>query len=233
MIGCIIQARMGSARLPGKVMKKIDGEKPTISYLIEQLEFCKSFDDVVVATTNLKEDDVIEKHVRNMRIKVYRGDPLNVLDRYYNCAKINSYNTIVRITCDNPFVDPILVDKIVTTFSEGTFDYVSNTIDRTFPHGTEVEVFSYSALERAWKKAEKQHDKEHVTTFFHERNNSFSILNYSSSEDLSKYRWTLDTPNDLKLIKEIAKRIKKKPVHLNDILDIFQNEPDLIRINQS
>ena len=170
MIGCIIQARMGSARLPGKVMKKIDGEKPTISYLIEQLEFCKSFDDVVVATTNLKEDDVIEKHVRNMRIKVYRGDPLNVLDRYYNCAKINSYNTIVRITCDNPFVDPILVDKIVTTFSEGTFDYVSNTIDRTFPHGTEVEVFSYSALERAWKKAEKQHDKlKDVGNKVHER----------------------------------------------------------------
>jgi len=232
MIGCIIQARMGSTRLPGKVMKKIDGEKSIINYLIEQLKFCKSLDDIVVATTNLKEDDVIEKHVQNLGLKVYRGRSLNVLDRYYNCAKIHSFNTIVRITSDNPFIDPYLVDKILTIFSKGSFDYVSNTIRRTFPYGSEVEVFSYSALEKVWKNAITPYDQEHVTPFLYDKKNSFNIFNYVSSENLSKYRWTLDTKDDLMLIKEITKRVKKTPVRIDDILNILKNEPDLIKINQ-
>jgi len=132
MIGCIIQARMESTRLPEKVMMNLDKEKPVISCLIEQLKFCNSFDEIVIAATQ-EEDNFIEEHANNLGIKVCHGNPFNVLDRYYNCVKINSYSVIVRITCDNPFIDPELVDKIVTTFSEGTFDYVSNTIESTFP----------------------------------------------------------------------------------------------------
>ena len=118
MIGCIIQARMGSSRLPGKVMLNIDKKNPVIYYVIEQLKHCKNLEDIVVATTRLKKDDVIVEYLKQRGINVYRGSSSDVLDRYYRCAKQFSFSKIVRITCDDPLVDPEIVDKIINKFTK-------------------------------------------------------------------------------------------------------------------
>ena len=232
MIGCIIQARMGSTRLPGKVMLKIDKKNPIIHYVLEQIRQSKYLEDVVVATTNLKEDDVIAEFVKNYGINIFRGSSSDVLDRYYKCAKKFSYSKIVRITCDNPLIDPVVVDKVIKKFISKNFDYVSNTIKRTFPYGTEVEVFSFNALEKAWKNSKNPYEREHVTPFMYDKNNKFQISNFTFHNNLSRLRWTLDTKEDLKMIKTIVKKIERRPIFLKDILWILKKEPNLMNINQ-
>ena len=146
MIGCIIQARMGSNRLPGKVMKLLDGKNPSLFYTINQLKSALKLDKIIVATTDLKEDDEIEKFVTCMNIDCFRGNQTDILDRYYKCALQFSLSTIVRITADNPLIDPTLVDNAINIFNSDSFDYVSNAHIRTFPYGTETEVFLFTAL---------------------------------------------------------------------------------------
>ena len=233
MIGCIIQARMGSARLPGKVMLKIDKKNPVIHYVLEQIQHCKYLDDIVVATTNLKEDDIIAEFGKNYGIKIFRGNSTDVLDRYYKCAKKLSYSKIVRITSDNPLIDPVIIDKIIKKFISKKFDYVSNTIKRTFPYGTEVEIFSFNALEKAWKNSENHYEREHVTPYMYDKNNKFKISNFSFHTNLSHLRWTLDTKEDLKMIKTLIKKIERRPIFLKDILWILKKEPNLMNINQN
>ena len=232
MIGCIIQARMGSSRLPGKVMLNIDKKNPVIYYVIEQLKHCKNLEDIVVATTRLKKDDVIVEYLERKGIKVYRGSSSDVLDRYYKCAKQFSFSKIVRITCDDPLVDPEIVDKIINKFTSNNYDYVSNIIKRTFPYGTEAEIFSFKSLERAWKNSKALYDREHVTPYFYKKNNKFKIANFSFHSDLSKLRWTLDTKKDMIIIKKIIKKIKRRPIFLKDILMVLKKEPELMNINQ-
>jgi spore coat polysaccharide biosynthesis protein SpsF len=232
MIGCIIQARMGSTRLPGKVMLKIDKKNPVIHYVLEQVRQSKYLDDISVATTNLKEDDVIAEFVKNYGINIFRGSSTDVLDRYYKCAKKFSYSKIVRITCDNPLIDPVIIDKIIKKFISKKFDYVSNTIKRTFPYGTEVEIFSFNSLEKAWKNSKKHYEREHVTPYMYDKNNKFQISNFSFHTNLSRLRWTLDTEEDLKMIKTIIKKIERRPIFLKDILWILKKEPNLMNINQ-
>ena len=232
MIGCIIQARMGSSRLPGKVMMNLDRKNPAIYYVLEQLRYCKNLDDIVVATTRLKKDDIIEEYVTQKGIKVYRGSSSDVLDRYYKCAKIFSFSKIVRITCDDPLIDPSIVDKIIKKFLSNKYDYVSNTIKRTFPYGTEVEVFSFKALEKAWKNSKTPYEREHVTPYFYKKNSKFKTANVTFHSNLSKLRWTLDTKKDLLIIKKFVKKIDSRPIFLKDILEILKNEPELMNINQ-
>ncbi len=233
MIGCIVQARMGSSRLPRKVMMKIDKKNPTIYYVLEQLKHCKYLESIIIATTRFKEDNIIAEYVKDYGLEVFRGSSNDVLDRYYKCAKKFSFSKIVRITCDNPLIDPIIVDKIIKKFNSNKYDYVSNTIKRTFPYGTEVEVFSFNALEKAWKYSKTPYDREHVTTYFYKKNSKFIISNFSYHTDLSCLRWTLDTKNDLKMIKTKVKKIKRRPVFLKDILWILKKEPKLMNINQN
>jgi len=231
MIGCIIQARMGSTRLPGKVMLKIDKKNPVIHYVLEQIRQSKYLEDVVVATTNLKEDDIIAEFAKNYGINIFRGSSTDVLDRYYQCAKKFSFSKIVRITCDNPLIDPITVDDIIKIFMSNDYDYVSNTIKRTFPYGTETEIFSFDALEKAWKYSNDPYEREHVTPYFYNKNNKFKITNFSSHTDLSKFRWTIDEKNDLELVKLLVLKIKKRPILTKYILDLLDAEPELIKIN--
>ncbi len=141
MIGCIIQARMGSTRLPGKVLKNLDSDKTVLDYVIQQLRNSKLIDKLVIATTDLEEDEVITKHAKVIGIEYFRGSSLNVLDRFYNCAKNFSFSTIVRITADCPLIDPQIVDLVIEKFKEQSYDYGTNCFPRTFPYGTEVEVF--------------------------------------------------------------------------------------------
>jgi spore coat polysaccharide biosynthesis protein SpsF len=231
MIGCIIQARMGSTRLPGKVLKLLDGKNPSLFYTINQLKKCKKIDLIIVATTTLEEDDVLEKYVNNLSILCFRGKSDDVLDRYYNCAKKFSLNKIVRITADCPLIDPEVVDKVVDASKNNSFDYITNFFPRTFPDGVDVEIMSFDALENAWKKAKLPSEREHVTPYLYNHKNDFKIKNIKNDEDLSHFRLTLDYNDDLELIIKIISKIKKRPILIRDIIKLFRKEPKLIEIN--
>jgi len=232
MIGCIIQVRMGSTRLSGKVMKKIDDKNPVLYYVIEQTKYCKLLDKIIIATTVLEEDDIIVKYATNMGIECFRGSVLDVLDRYYQCAKKFGFSTIVRLTSDNPLNDPTITDKAIEKFYTNSYDFLTNSVPRTFPQGISVEVFSFNALEKAWKNARLLSEREHVTPFFYNNPNMFKIYNMEYSENISHLRWTIDRKEDLILVREIISKIKKRPILMQDILELFSKEPDLININK-
>lgn len=231
--GCIIQTRMGSSRLPGKVMKDVEQGKPVLYFVINQLRYCKLIDKIIVATTDLKEDDKIVEYCNHLGVNCFRGSSNNVLDRYYQCAKEYSISAIVRIPSDKPLIDPEIVDHIVQVFKSDSYDCVANFLPVTFPNGTEVEVFSFEALQSAWKNAELPSEKEHVTPYIYSHKDRFRIFNVTNSEDLSQYRWVVDTIEDLKLVQQIVSKIKKRPILMNDILELFKKEPQLLEINKN
>jgi spore coat polysaccharide biosynthesis protein SpsF (cytidylyltransferase family) len=233
MIGCIIQARTGSSRLPGKAMKLLDGKYPILYYVVSQLQHSKLLDDIVIATTDLKEDDVIVKFAQENGFKYFRGSEKDVLDRHYQCAKKFAFSTIVRIPSDKPLIDPQILDKVVEVFTTSEYDYVSNFLHYTFPYGTEVEVFSFEALEKAWKLANLPSEREHVTPYIYNHRNEFKIFNVINSEDLSHLRWEVDREKDLELVKIIVERIKSRPIILKDIMNLYEQEPTLFNINRN
>jgi len=233
MITCIIQARMGSTRLPGKTMERITKDKSVIDFVVEQLKFSKIIEKIIVAIPDSIEDDVTYNHLLSKKIQTYRGSLKNVLDRYYQCAKNISSSVIVRVTADCPLIDPEIVDKVITKFIKNKFDYVSNTHPRTFPYGTETEVFSFNALEKAWNETRNDFDREHVTPYFYKNPNKFSIGNVIQEKNQSNYRWTIDYNEDLELVKYIANNIIKKPILTNDIINLIIKNPNLLKRNES
>ena len=233
MITCIIQARMGSTRLPGKTMERITKDKSVIDFVVEQLKFSKIIEKIIVAIPDSIEDDVTYNHLLSKKIQTYRGSLKNVLDRYYQCAKNISSSVIVRVTADCPLIDPEIVDKVITKFIKNKFDYVSNTHPRTFPYGTETEVFSFNALEKAWNETRNDFDREHVTPYFYKNPNKFSIGNVIQEKNQSNYRWTIDYNEDLELVKYIANNIIKKPILTNDIINLIIKNPNLLKTNES
>jgi spore coat polysaccharide biosynthesis protein SpsF (cytidylyltransferase family) len=222
---------MDSSRLPGKVMMKPDDKNPIVYYVIKQLQNCKLLDKVVIATTNLPEDDVLADYVKDMGISLFRGSSNDVLDRYYQCAKEFSFSDIVRITSDNPLIDPTIVDLVISKYLEGDFDYVTNCHPRTFPHGTETEVFSFKTLETVWKNAKNPSEREHVTPYIYNNPDKFKLFNVDNSKNLSNLRWTVDRENDFNLVQSLVMKIKKRPILMNDILELFEQQPDLKKIN--
>ena len=239
-VGIIVQTRTGSTRLPGKVMMKADDKLLMVDYVINQLKYSKLHDEIVIATTDLKQDDVIFDYVTNRNVPCFRGDEKNVLERHYQCAKKYAFSTIVRIPSDKPLIDPTIVDSVIEKFQSNSYDYISNFVvdvndnNRfvpSYPSGTEVEIFSFTALETAWKNATSEHDKEHVTPYIYSNPEKFNILTLKSEKDLSQFRWALDYENDLKLIRIIISKIQKRPILMNDILELFEEEPDLTKIN--
>ena len=233
MIGCIAQARMGSRRLPDKTLMKLDKKNTVLDFVINQLLHSKTIDKIVIATTNLKEDDVIENHVKNLKVDCFRGNPNDVLDRYYQCAKKYSFKTIVRITCDCPLIDPQIVDQTIEKFHSNSYDYVTNHIPPTFPYGIAVDVFSFNAIENAWINAKLPSEREHVILYFQNNKGMFSISNISFQDNFSHLRLTIDRINDIKLIQEIVSKIHKRPILLNDIINLYSKEPTLFDINKN
>jgi len=224
---------MGSKRLPGKVLLNLDNENPALYYSIKQLQSTKLLDKIVVATTDLPEDDQIIEYVKKLGVDYFRGNSENVLDRYYNCAKKYSFTTIVRIPADKPLIDPEIVDNIIEKYNSNSYDYVNNFLNFTFPSGSEVEVFSFNSLEKAWKEATSDYDKEHVTPYLYNNKNKFKIYDVKLNENLSHLRWALDWPEDLELIRIIISKIKKRPILLKDIIELFKINPSLVEINKS
>ena len=231
MIGCIIQARMGSSRLPGKVLMKSDNGTPLLYHVINQLRHCSKVKNLVIATTTNQEDDEIEKFADNNSVNVFRGSEKDVLDRYFQCAKKYSFSTIVRITSDCPLIDPQIVDKVIERFFSGNYDYATNTLIRTFPIGTDAEVFSFSALETAWKNAQLPSEREHVTPHLRNKGN-FKTINVENDTNISNLRLTVDRIEDFELINEILNNLSINPIHLENILELFSRKPELIEINK-
>lgn len=232
-VGCIVQARMGSTRLPGKVMLPVDESNPVILYVIKQLQQSKLCNQIIIATTIQSEDEKIVEFAEKKSIAYFRGSIEDCLDRYYQCAKKFGLSTIIRITCDNPLIDPMLVDDAIELFRSGNYDYVTNCKPRTFPQGTEVEIFSFEALEKAWKNAKKLSEREHVTPYFYNNPDKFSIFNIKNKEDISDLRWTVDRKEDLEFVRVVVSKIKNSPILMTDILQLIKNEPDLININKN
>ena len=227
MLCCIIQARMGSSRLPGKVMMNVDDKNTLLYYVIQQLKFSKLAKNMMIATTTSEKDDDIVNFAIKMNLNYFRGEMDNVLDRYYQCAKNFSISTIVRISADDPLIDPTVVDRIIEKFNSNSYDYVSNVHPRTFPQGNEIEIFSFEALESAWKNAKKTSEKEHVTPYMYNNKEKFRIENVEHSKNLSSLRWT-----DLDLVRLIISKIQKMPILMTDILDVLTKEPHLLDINK-
>ncbi|PKP51251.1 MAG: acylneuraminate cytidylyltransferase [Candidatus Altiarchaeales archaeon HGW-Altiarchaeales-3] len=165
---------------------------------------------------------------------MFRGSEDDVLDRYYKAAKEVNADVVVRMTSDCPLIDPKVSDKVIETFLNNHCDYCSNCLKRTYPQGLDTEVFSFEALEEAWKEAGEYYQREHVTPYIHENPGKFKLLTVSNDKDLSHLRWTLDTIEDFNFINEIYKRLynEEKIFYIEDILKILDKEPELIEINK-
>lgn len=233
----IVQARMASTRLPGKVLKIVK-RKPLLEHLIDRLRFSKHIDKIVIATSVSKKDDAIEKLGKKLGVECFRGSENDVLDRYYQAAVEYDADVIVRITADCPVIDPVIVDKMINSYKKrlSEYDYFSNVFPkRTYPRGLDVEMFTFDALKEAWKNAVKKPDREHVTPYIYMHPEKFRIFNYKDKRDFSMYRWTVDTSEDLKLIREIYNALyrKGKLFKYDEILSMIKGKPELIKINET
>ena len=228
--GVIIQARMGSTRLPGKVMKKINN-KPMIEYVIDRVSKSKMIDDIIVATSDEEENKVLVNFLKSKKVKYFTGDEDDVLSRYYFTAKHYNLTDIVRITADCPLIDPIVIDNTIKKHVQDNFDYTSNIFPRSFPKGLDTEVFSFNSLKKAFIEANSLYDREHVTPYIRESGN-FEISNISFDKDYSDYRLTVDWEDDFRLIEKIFNLFKPN-IFFNwlDIMDLLKKNPDLILIN--
>ena len=228
----IIQVRMGSTRLPGKVLKKLNGIT-VLESLLNQLNYSKLLNDKIIATTSNLEDDVIVNFCKSKEIKCFRGSQDDVLDRYYNCAKKFSINTILRITSDCPLMDPQVVDNVIDFYLKNSYDYVNNFHKRTYPYGNDVEIFSLKVLEKVWEKATKPSEREHVTPYIYNNPDEFSIGWIENKENLSEFHWTIDRKEDLIFVQNIFKKISKRPMFMKDIIDVIKDDPSLLEINKN
>ena len=227
----IVQARMGSTRLPGKVMREVAG-RPMIDLLLERLARATWVDGIVVATSDNPADDALAEHVRALGHACFRGSEKDVLARYYHAAKEARADVVVRITGDCPLVDPALVDEVIALFERAGVDYASNTEPPTFPDGLDVEVFRFAALERAYQEAKQPHEREHVTPFLRE-NPDFTRANLRNDEDLSTLRWTVDEEADLQVIRSVFEHFAPSTdFSWREVLALQRRHPELFAANR-
>ena len=205
----IIQARTSSSRLPKKVLERI-GDETLLGLLIKRVKQAKKIDKVIVATSSNKSDDSVKEIATRYNIKTYRGSLEDVLDRYYQTALKYNSDIIVRITGDCPLIDPELIDTIVDKFESSELDYLSNTLDPMYPDGQDIEIFSFEALEKTWKKAKLNSEREHVTPFLYKNSSYYGGLLFKADNfknlngDFSNIRMTVDYNSDLKIIESLV-----------------------------
>lgn len=229
----IIQARTGSTRLPGKVLMKLY-DQPMLAHVIDRCKAIQSVDHVMVATTTDISDDAIVKLASRMNIDVYRGSETNVLSRYYEAAQSTQSDVIVRVTSDCPLLDPQISNKVVQAFkADETLDYCSNTLQRSFPQGLDTEVFTFHALESAYRQAKEAFEQEHVTPYIYQHEKMFKLSQYVSPQNFSHYRWTVDTLEDFKLVEAIYSKLYRPGIIFpwSDVLELMNEQPELARIN--
>lgn len=230
----ILQARMGASRLSGKPLKTVL-ERPLLSYQLERLRRVKLADEIVVATTEEKQDDQIAAFCAGNNVLCFRGSEHDVLDRYYRTAKTFNADEVVRITGDCPLIDPVIIDQVILEHLTRipSNDYTSNSLERTYPRGLDTEVFSFKVLEKAQEEATLPEEREHVTLYFYTHPERFSVGSVKQSMDYSNHRWTVDTIEDLELITKILSALYPENPNflMRDILNILERHPDWMKIN--
>jgi spore coat polysaccharide biosynthesis protein SpsF len=228
----VIQARMGSTRLPGKVLKDLGGDT-VLGRVVSRVRRCRLVNDLVVATSTAPADDVILNECSRLKIRSFRGSEQDVLDRYYLAAREAQAEAVVRITSDCPLIDPGVSDKTIQAFLDVGPDYASNVLERTYPRGLDTEIVTIAALECAWRDAREAYQREHVTPFVYEHPERFRLLSVKGDHDYSQYRWTLDTPEDLEFIRAVyARDADGQDLGWEDVLNMVESEPDLAELNR-
>jgi len=236
-IVAIIQARMGSTRLPGKVMKQLCGQT-VMAHVICRVQACPLVDEVVVATTTSLVDDVIVAEAERCGVKWFRGSEEDVLERYYLAAKKYSADVVVRVTSDCPLFDPKVLSQMLEYFKTETveglkIDYLSNCLNRSYPRGLDAEVFTLSVLEKVFQEAHQLYEREHVTPYIYEHPEMFALYNQINDEDISTYRFTLDTEEDWKLIEAIYTSLYQygEIFSTEEIISLLKVKPEMVTLN--
>ena len=229
-IVAIIQARNGSTRLKNKIMKDVANGKSLIDMVVKRAIKTSLVDFIVVATTVNSEDDCLVQWCNDNDIKVFRGSERNVLDRYYKCAVKYNADTVVRITADDPFKDPQVNDHAIKLLIDNKYDYVSNTINPSYPEGLDIEVFTFSALKSAYKNAILESEKEHVTPYIWKNKDKFKIFNFSHSENISHLRWTIDYEEDLEFVRHVCGKLDNSDSFLmKDVMKVLKENPEITK----
>jgi spore coat polysaccharide biosynthesis protein SpsF len=245
----IIQARMGSSRLPGKVLLDIAGQ-PMLSRVFERARRARTLDGVAVATSSDPSDDAVNSLCADRGYPCYRGSLHDVLDRYYQAARLFEADVIVRLTADCPLIDPGVIDKTVNAFLEipnivsdrmdspspFPYDFAANRLPppwhRTYPIGLDVEVCSFQALEHAWKEADQPYHREHVMPYLYDQPGRFQLLLVDHETDYGALRWTVDTAEDLELVRQVYAHFPgRDDFSWLEVLELFEREPELASIN--
>lgn len=228
----IIQARMGSTRLPGKVLHDIAGQS-MLARVVRRVARARLVDEVVVATSTSPADEAVVAECERLGVASFRGDEQDVLDRYYRAAVHFRAPTVVRVTSDCPLIEPEIVDEVVAAFQAARPDYASNTLERTYPRGLDTEVMSLDALARAWAEAPEPYHWIHVTPYFYQNPELFSLVSVTQARDDSEQRWTVDTADDLAFVRQIYERLGGgDEVYWQDVLDLLEREPGLRALNR-
>ncbi len=231
----IVQARMASTRLPGKILKKVL-DKTLLEYQLERLYTVKSADQVIIATTDQEQEQPIVDLCQKLSVPYFRGSEEDVLSRYYGAATKYQVDTVVRVTSDCPLIDPAVVDQVISFYlsHQNEYDYVSNTFpELTYPRGMDTEVFSYKALKEAFEEAVDQVEREHVTIFIKRRPKRYRIINLPYEKDYSHYRLTVDTPADFELMERMITTLypTNPKFTLEDCLTLLKKHPEWAKIN--
>jgi spore coat polysaccharide biosynthesis protein SpsF len=231
-IVAIVQARMGSTRLPGKILKDMAGA-PMLARVLSRLGRARRLDAVMVATTTQPADDQVEAFCRQQGVEVFRGSENDVLDRYRAAARLSNATAIVRVTSDCPLIDPGLVDDVIASlFTPEPADYASNTLEpRTYPRGLDVEAFTLQALEMAWRRTSSPTLREHVTPYFYLTPEQFALRRVFTEPSQAHRRWTVDTPEDYEFACKIYEHFRHNAFTWHDVLHLVEREPRLEAIN--
>ncbi len=234
MIGAIVQARMDSGRLPGKVLMDLEGQ-PLLYHIVMRLKQCPLLDTIIIATSEEPSDEPIVSFCQKHNFSYFAGSKDNVLDRYYQAAKKFQLDIIVRITGDCPLIDPEVADRTIRYYlnHQDKFDYVSNARPPTYPDGLDTEVFPFETLKTLWGKATKKYQQEHVTALIGE-DKSFRVGNVENRQDISHFRWIVDYRQDLEFVREIYRRLYTpgKVFCMDKIAQVLEKEPQLQEINR-
>lgn len=227
----VVQARMGSTRLPGKVLKDLGGES-VLARVVQRLRQSSLITEVVVATSDSAADIAVVREAERLNVRCFRGSESDVLDRFYQAAHAFHADVVVRITSDCPLIDAEVADKTIQAFMKELPDYASNALERTYPRGLDTEVVSADALAQAWRKAKQSYEREHVTPFFYEHPDLFRIVSVTNDVDCSSHRWTLDTAGDLELIRAVYDRFGNRGnFSWRDVVQLLEREPLLSELN--
>jgi spore coat polysaccharide biosynthesis protein SpsF len=230
-IVAIIQARMASTRLPGKVLMDLGGQT-VLARVVDRLRRTGRIEEIVVATTDSIVDDSIVQECHQLKVEYFRGSENDVLDRYYRAAQVYAAGAVVRVTADCPVIDPQLVDETILVFEQQRADYASNVFPRTYPRGLDTEVFTVAALEQAWRKTPNIYEREHVTPYLYQHPELFRLVSQRGQIDYSHYRWTLDTAEDLELLRIIYARFSNRDYFSwSEVIRLMEREPELAELN--